>query len=176
MLVGGSTRVDWHGIDLIIEGIKKYNGETKIYLHLAGINKILSEYHDTFVIKHGYCNREEIEVLISRCHLALGTFAFLRKGLNEASTLKMREYGARGIPVVYGHFDPDYKQLVEMGLALKLPSMIPPDMYKVVEFAKNVCNQKASERIRKYSFEFMDMKIKMEKLGRIIKNNKNKYR
>jgi hypothetical protein len=63
-----------------------------------------------------------------------------------------------------------------MGLALKLPSMIPPDMYKVVEFAKNVCNQKASERIRKYSFEFMDMKIKMEKLGRIIKNNKNKYR
>jgi hypothetical protein len=102
--------------------------------------------------------------LCSFCHIGLGSFALQRKALNDASTLKMREYGARGLPVVYGHLDNDYEGLANAGLALKIQPMVAPCMNVVVDFAYKVCNQDASLSIREYAKSNMDMFIKMNKL------------
>jgi hypothetical protein len=164
MLVGGSNQVDWHGLDLIIAGIKKYKGKTNIYLHLAGRYDLLSDYNEDFIIKHGYCTKNTIDKLSNICHLGLGSFALQRKVLTEASTLKMREYGARGIPVVYGHIDNDFEDLVINSLSFKLDPMVVPCMNLIVDFAYKVCNQEASRSIREYTKLNMDMTIKMNKL------------
>jgi hypothetical protein len=171
MLVGGSTRVDWHGIDLIIDSIRKYEGEVRVSFHLAGDNQILTDYNENFVIKHGYCSQKEIDRLCDECHLALGTFAFLRKGLNEASTLKMREYAARGLPVVYGHDDPDYEGLTKIGMALKMKAMAIPEMSEIIKFAHRICNQQVPVNIRDYASKTMDMSVKMRQLVDTIKLN-----
>ncbi|MBL7810776.1 MAG: hypothetical protein JNL57_01015 [Bacteroidetes bacterium] len=169
MLVGGSTAVDWHGIDLIVGGIRNYKGPVHIVLHLAGEDHLLNQYQDDFIIRHGYCNAEAIDKLADICHLALGTFAFQRKGLNEASTLKMREYAARGIPAVYAHTDPDYTGLVTAGLALHLTPMQVPDMAKVIQFAENLYRDSlASIKIRNYAIANMDFQVKMKELSEIL--------
>ena len=168
MLVGGTTDVDWHGIDLIIEGIEKYGGPCKVYLHLAGHENNLKLYNSSCLIKYGFVSKEQIDDLCNRCHLALGTFAFERKGATEASTIKLREYAARSIPCVYGHFDSDYEILVNSGFALRLKSMSPPDINAVIKFAEIVNHQGISLEIRKLAITQMDMQVKMMQLKEII--------
>lgn len=168
MLVGGTTDVDWHGIDLILQGIQKYTGTCEIKLHIAGHSNILEKYESSHLIKHGYLNKEQIDTLSDQCHLALGTFAFERKGLKEASTLKMREYAARGIPAVYGHFDFDYKELENRKLALRLDSMVPPSFDRIIEFARSVNIPGISEQIRNEAAKRMGMNAKMWALKEIL--------
>ena len=161
MLVGGTTDVDWHGIDFLVHGIDEYTGPCKIFLHLAGHNAILKKYKSANIIKHGYLTKDEVDKLCDMCHLALGTFAFERKGMKEASTLKMREYAARGIPVVFGHIDHDYKTLTEHGLAMQMKSMNSPDFTEIVKFAEIVNHIDTGTRIRNFAFSKMHMNVKM---------------
>lgn len=97
---------EWHGLDLIFLDMRvnNYNFE----LHLVG--KLLPEDYnyavqDNRVILHGIKNRDFIEKLSTECHAALGSFALERKNMNEACTLKVREYLSLGLPVYSGHRD-----------------------------------------------------------------------
>lgn len=173
MLIGGSTEVDWHGIDLLIEGIDNYKGSCKINLHIAGKSHITEQYSSNYIIKHGYLDKSSVDALANTCHLALGTFAFERKGITEASTLKMREYAARGMSVVYGHYDMDYEILVNQNLALRLESMSPPDFNKIINFLGCVTNINTPKTIRNIAKKKMDMNVKMKLLKQniLVKTN-----
>jgi glycosyltransferase involved in cell wall biosynthesis len=57
---------------------------------------------------HGLMAREDYARLLAECDLALGTLALHRKGMDEASPLKVREYLAHGLPVVITHRDTDF--------------------------------------------------------------------
>jgi hypothetical protein len=46
--------------------------------------------------------------VLARCDLGLGTLALYRKGMREASPLKVREYLAYGLPTVIGYDDTDF--------------------------------------------------------------------
>lgn len=97
---------EWHGLDLIFLDMK--DNEDNFELHLVG--KLLPvdyDYavQDSRVILHGVKNREFIEKLSNECHIALGSFALERKNMNEACTLKVREYLSLGLPVYSGHKD-----------------------------------------------------------------------
>ena len=97
---------EWHGLDLIFLDMK--SNKDNFELHLVG--KLLPEDYgyavqDSRVILHGVKNREFIEKISAECHIALGSFALERKNMNEACTLKVREYLTLGLPVYSGHKD-----------------------------------------------------------------------
>ena len=102
--------VAWHGMDLILESIAKYTGNRKFELVIIGsisdADKAMAQK-----VKHvkyvGYLQNEEKEAYFQNAHIGLGSFALYRKKLNEASTLKVREYLASGLPVCIGHKDTD---------------------------------------------------------------------
>jgi glycosyltransferase involved in cell wall biosynthesis len=170
MLVGGSTEVDWHGIDLVMQGIEQYRGPIQIQLWLLGDISVLKPYEAPYVVKPGFADKKMLNELSDTIHIGLGSFASQRKGLNEACSLKMREYAARGIPAVYGQEDADYEYLIKEGLALKLSPMVPPDMQKIIAFANKVYGDSGTaEKIRSTANAVMDMHLKIKELSVLFK-------
>lgn len=67
---------------------------------------------------HGVLTRSEYQTLLDRADLAIGTLALYRKGMDEASPLKVREYLANGLPVIAAYRDTDFPQPVPFILEL----------------------------------------------------------
>jgi len=170
MLVGGSTAVDWHGIDLVMQGIEQYQGPIQIQLWLLGDIRVLKPYEAPYIVKPGFADKKMLNELSDTIHIGLGSFASQRKGLNEACSLKMREYAARGIPAVYGQEDADYEYLFKEGLALKLTPMTPPDMQKIIAFTnKMYSDSSTAEKIRSTANAVMDMHLKIKETSMLFK-------
>lgn len=101
--------VDWHGVDIILESFAKYkNDNIKIFFvgKFEEQQKRLAEKNKNVLLK-GYLSAKEFDDCLRNSHVGLGSFALFRKELEEASTLKVREYLASGLPVFFGHKDTD---------------------------------------------------------------------
>jgi hypothetical protein len=95
----------------------------------------------------------------------VGSFASLRKGLMEGSSLKMREYASRGIPVIFGQIDDDFNEMCKMGLALTFNNTEVPDMNKIIQFVSSInYNNNLGDKINKYAQNKIDYSIKMQQL------------
>jgi glycosyltransferase involved in cell wall biosynthesis len=57
---------------------------------------------------HGVLGAGEYREILARCDVGLGTLALYRKGMAEASPLKVREYLAHGLPTIVGYEDTDF--------------------------------------------------------------------
>ena len=109
-----------HGIDYSIYSLHEYNAHyansTKIVLHIVGDGPelpYLKELTDELglnenVIFHGFKSGRELDEMFDICHIAIGSLAGFRVGLNELSSLKSREYCARGIPFLMASKDADF--------------------------------------------------------------------
>ena len=107
----GSPGQAWQGLDEIarlaeakpdwrFDVIGPERGE----LEAAGL---LSPPNMTF---HGQLTRERYQPLLDRADLAIGTLALYRKGMEEASPLKVREYLANGLPVIAAYRETDFPE------------------------------------------------------------------
>ena len=59
------------------------------------------------VTRHGYLVGDDLEALLRRADVGLGTLALHRKSMDEACTLKVRECLSRGIPMILPYRDTD---------------------------------------------------------------------
>ena len=80
------------------------------YIHLIGNlteeqEKIISQLNTENIVVHGSLSTSEYFRIASKCDIGIGSLALFRKNLNEASTLKVREMLAMGLPVYSGHKD-----------------------------------------------------------------------
>ncbi|MEO5964885.1 MAG: glycosyltransferase [Candidatus Limnocylindrales bacterium] len=69
---------------------------------------------------HGTLERPAVLEVLARADVGVGTLALHRKDLDEASPLKIREYLAVGLPVLYAYHDPDADRLD--GYVLRVPN------------------------------------------------------
>ena len=99
----------WHGYQYMIEGLKQYysNGGTeKIIYHMVGNalpehKKTVSDYHlDHHVIFHGKLSGEKLFQVYAACSLGLNVLGIPADGNPKSSSLKSREYGAMGLPIL----------------------------------------------------------------------------
>jgi hypothetical protein len=105
----------WHGLEKLIETILSDQSavvSSRVRIHLIGelsahqserikASRVLSE----IFVCHGLLAVEGYRKVMSICDVGLGSLALELKGLSEASTLKVREMLAMGLPVVSGHKD-----------------------------------------------------------------------
>lgn len=113
-LIAVSSMERWHGYDRIIEGMKQYEKLSKecalpkVIVDLVGKGAEYETYKENIrecgmenvVIMHGFKSGEELEELYGQADIALASLAMHRIGVYVASTLKTREYLAKGIPIV----------------------------------------------------------------------------
>ncbi|WP_018751654.1 glycosyltransferase [Paenibacillus sanguinis] len=69
---------------------------------------------------HGILTRLEYQPLLDQADLAIGTLALYRKGMEEASPLKVREYLANGLPVIAAYKETDFP--LSVPFILELPN------------------------------------------------------
>lgn len=120
MLVSYNT--GWHGVDLVVESLNRYKG-SKIRLYLIGHIKeelIAEAKKNKNIILTGFLSAKEFEAYIRKAHLGIGSLALFRINMEEASTLKVREYLATGLPVCLGYTDTD----IEASPGLKTRSLV----------------------------------------------------
>jgi glycosyltransferase involved in cell wall biosynthesis len=162
----------WHGLDRILKGLAIYSGTPRVILHIAGngselsyLKKLANDLSITNqVVFHGFLTGNALNDLFDQCHIAVGSLGIHRIGLKEASTLKAREYCARGIPFIYGIPDLDFPE--EFPFILHFPADDSPiDVEKVLAFAITISRDSDHpQKMRCYAEEHLDWSVKMKKL------------
>lgn len=103
----------WHGYDRFIKGLGEYykNGGTEVInLHLVGdgdeienYKKLIEEYDlNERVILYGRKSGIELDEIYDKCDIALDAMGRHRSGIFYNSSLKGKEYMAKGMPIVSG--------------------------------------------------------------------------
>lgn len=100
---------DWHGLDRLLQDTVRSKAKD-IEIHIVGKvdPRELSYIKDNNlhnVYLYGSLTSEEIRTLSSEMDCGIGSLSLDRVDLNEACTLKVREYISYGLPVFSGHLD-----------------------------------------------------------------------
>ena len=101
----------WHGYERFIEGLHEYysqGGTRNVYLYLVGNGREKQKYEaltqkyvlQKHVIFCGPLHGEALDALLEKCNLGVDSLGRHRTGISVLSSLKSREYGAKGIPII----------------------------------------------------------------------------
>ena len=159
-LVGIANLSSWHGYDRVIEGLKKYytkGSKIKVIFKIIGngsqlynLKELVSKYKlNDYIFFYGAKGGEELDDIIKHCDIGIGSIANHRKGLTKDSSLKNREYCARGIPFVIASIDEAFKNFKYV---LKIPSdETPIDIEDVIEFYNSMRKENYTNEMREYA-------------------------
>lgn len=166
-IVAVSTMFPVHGYDRILEGMNNYYlkcPKRKVYFHIVGdgpgpelpkYKRIVDEkkLHE-YVIFEGRQFGEKLTEIVDSCDIAADVFGGYRKKLEMTSSLKTREYLARGIPIISG-CDIDILKNTNFTYVLMFPNDDSPiEIEKIVEFFDSIISQRTREDVCKEMRDF----------------------
>ncbi|MEG1009790.1 MAG: glycosyltransferase, partial [Clostridia bacterium] len=176
-----------HGYDRLIKGMNEYyknNGDQKIVLHLVGDGEEISKYKqlvsqynlENNVIFHGFKSGDALNQLYDKCNIAIASLGMHRINVFLASTLKTREYGAKGMPMVTS-CEIDAFPSKECDFILKFPedeSNI--DVNQIIEFYDDLMDkyknaENLTQKIREETKDKCDMSIVMKPIIDYLKGD-----
>lgn len=119
-LIGVAVLTFWHGYDRIVNGLEEYykskDRTEQIVFNIVGegvelshLKKIVkSKGLEDHIIFHGKQHGAELDDLFNKSDIAIGSLGIHRLGLTKVSTLKAKEYCARGIPFIKAYVEKDF--------------------------------------------------------------------
>jgi glycosyltransferase involved in cell wall biosynthesis len=111
----------WQGIDKVVQLARLEPGwDFDVIGGQMAIDRAGAEAMPPNITWHGSLDHSSALQVMAGADVGIGTLALHRKGMDEACALKLREYLALGLPVIYGNHDPDVDALPE--LALRIPN------------------------------------------------------
>ena len=163
----------WHGIDRILDGMSEYvrEGGKDLFLDIVGvgpasgdIEKSISDNNlNDYVIIHGVVQGPALDELINRSDLGIGTLGLHRKGVSLDSSLKHREYTARGLPFIMAGQDAD--DLHEQPFTYVISADdTPVDIATIRDYAYQNSRNDVVRLMRRYASEHLTWKHKMNQL------------
>jgi len=120
LLFIGTPDCPWHGVDQLIHfGV----ANPDIILDIVGytIENFTGSPHPDNVRFNGFLHGEPLLQIMRQADCAMGTLALYINNMNEASTLKVREYVAYGIPTITPYEDTDLTP-ANLGTVLRIPN------------------------------------------------------
>ncbi len=177
-LIGVAMLQKHHGFERMIEGIGQYYacGDTnkrKIVFHVVGdgpekkrYEKIVQKYSlSGHVFFHGTLLGEKLDKIYNQCDLAVASLGMYKINLNYISTLKTREYLAKGMPIIYACQDGAMKQ--DYLYCLEVPNENSPiDIDHVIDFYDKIYKGSYDKRLEtiKYIREYAERTVSMDKV------------
>lgn len=150
----GTDGQPWHGVDKVIRMAKHF---PQWRFDIVGIRRERLNQVPHNVSVHGPRDRLAYEPLLAQADVAIGTLALHRKGMNEACSLKIREYLAYGLPVIIGHKDTDFPRGAPF--ILELPNTednVESNIAKIEDFVYRW----KSQRVPRSSISHIDIQVK----------------
>ena len=154
LAVAGFTRA--HGYDRMLKGLGEYyqmGGTRNIVFHMVGSGEPEKEYHQIVdeynltghCIFHGVQRGEALNEIYDYCDMGVESLGDFRNGIFLSSSLKSREYAAKGIPFITA-CESDVFEGREY--VLKIPAdETPVDICNVVKFYDKLYNEKDTKEI-----------------------------
>lgn len=172
-LIGVAMLAPWHGFDRVIMGLKNYyqkHPDIKVNFFIVGsggeYDKYVDMVNDYGLEEHvkffGNQSGKQLDDIFEKADLAVSSLAFHRIGLTNASSLKSREYGARGLPILsasqidylpedcpFVHMVPADESAIDIGKIV--------DFMQKLEYEGNIT--KISNDIREITKKVADMQV-----------------
>lgn len=145
-IVSVSNEYVYHGYDRLLRGIRNYydnGGQRKIEVHFVGVflptTRALTEKLNLseIVYFHGKKFGTELDEIYDNSDIGIGALAHHRVGMYAGSSLKTKEYFAKGLPFIYGWKEPAFDETYPYVLRVKLCED-PIDIEKVLSFYDNI--------------------------------------
>lgn len=102
----GTAGQPWHGLDKLVE-LAYRRPEWRFEIMGMDNDVWATQAPPSNVTWHGALDRAGVIEVLATADVGVGTLALHRKSMNEACPLKVREYLAVGLPILYGYADPD---------------------------------------------------------------------
>lgn len=176
---------EWHGIDRLIEGIRIYKenkGQRKILFKIIGDTELAEEYKmlvkkyklTNTIMFLGSLEGEKLNNEFKTADLAVSSLGLHRMGIQKGSTLKTKEYCARGIPFILSYKEEKINE--DCNFALKLPSDDSPiDINKVISFYDQIKDDTdLPEKMNKFACDNYSWLKQMEKITDFLEKEKLK--
>lgn len=112
-IIAVSSMREWHGYERFLEGMRDYyhpgaGDRRNLVLHLVGNGREYGKYQALVeayglrdhVVMEGAMHGQALDALYERCALGIDSLARHRSGISVLSSLKSREYGSKGLPMI----------------------------------------------------------------------------
>jgi len=178
---------EWHGADRLLDGLKLFRDSAsgsaeEVHVHMVGggpkleslKRKAAADGLSDLVTFYGVLDRSGMDRIYDRCDFAVASLGLHRIGLSISSTLKTREYLAKGIPFIYsGDIDVFVDDPVDFCCQISADES-PVDIDAVLEFRSRLYEREREEcltqRIREYAEDHVGMERAMKNVADFIKD------
>lgn len=162
-----------HGYERIVMGLYEYYQTERnrdVYIHIVGdgpeskkYRKLVKKYKlEKYIKFYGSKFGAELDGIYNIADAGLAAFGVYKDGFSKLSTIKAREYLARGIPVILGAEDNLFSDGVKYGLTFPNDAT-PVDIEKVVDYLDELYLVKGkrliNKEIRDYAYQYADNKV-----------------
>lgn len=165
----------WHGYDRLIKSLHQYKGEDSVVIHMVGgyDGGSLAEWENLVhelnmedcVIFHGLLYGSELDAMFDLCDVGINSLGLYRKGFDQTSELKVREYAARGLPFICSVKDPALVELENPLWKYVENDESIPNMQEIVNFVKKMRKDiDHPKKLRLYALEHMSWEAQFEKI------------
>lgn len=164
-LIGVATLCFYHGYDRLIEGLKEYNQKmgqkTKVVFNLIGDGPVLSEYQklvkdyklEKIVTLNGRKKMFELDTYYKEANIGVDSLGRHRSGVTYNSSLKGKEYLAKGLPIISGvKTDLDDK---DISFYYRVPNDDTPiNIDAIVGWYQNLTSNKSQKQLSKEIYQY----------------------
>lgn len=180
-LVCLATFSHWHGYDRLLKGLKNYydnSPQNEVNLYMIGngeIEPLIALSKDLNLIEYvhflGVCTGSKLDSYFDKMDIAIGNLGFFRKGVTSDTSIKIREYCARGIPFVTALMVNDFPENYPYILHVPMDES-DVDIKQLVCFYESLNLQKACLEMRKYAENNLSWDIQLQKVLNYVYDEK----
>lgn len=174
-----SVSLTWpeHGYDRLIEGLKNYYNkevEISILYHLVGNGNEINKYEkliklyglEKYVKLYGFINGQKLDEIYNKSDIAINSLGIHRIGLKTESTIKSKEYAAKGLPIVSSYEIDTFTTNDNKKYVLRVdPNDTPINIEKIILFYRKIYSDRSlniNNEIRNESRKKGDMIITLQ--------------
>lgn len=175
-----------HGYERVIEGLYQYysdKGSRDFHVHMVGdgiergtYEKLIREYklesHFTF---YGMQSGKELHEIYCKADLALSAFGWYKDKVSKSSTLKVREYLAKGLPVISGCREDAFDETNGEFCEVFPNNNSPIDFNRIVSFYEKIYRdndrKRVIENVREFAKNHVDNCVTMKPIMDYIAEN-----
>ncbi len=159
----------WHGYDRLIKGLQLYYARSfsiTVMVDFVGEGPALSEYKDLvrqtgtadYVTFHGKKSGKELDQIFNSADIAVASLGIHRIDLKQVSTLKAREYCARGIPFIKAYDDVDFTEDFAYALTIEASDQ-PININDILLFYRNLVVKYGKKEIISSMREYAERRL-----------------
>ena len=178
--LGVASLAKWHGYDRVLRGLREFLDEKPDlapHVSFAGDGPAAGELEelctrlrlDDHVTFHGMTTGKALDALFDQSDIAIASLGMHRIGLQTASSLKTREYCARGIPFVFAATDESFAD--GFPFALRIPvGDEPVDLSQVLADYAIMLDEidEPARKMRAYAAENLSWNRQLSKIMEVV--------